>query len=698
MPLWNPLSGCGEPWLAQLQTGVFYPGDLVFLLPFAFAPLIAIALHVTIAAAGMTAWLEDLGASRFGALAGALLFAGGASFISLFPIYNNACTAAFLPWIFWGARRAMKGASVTGFALASALALLAGEPALAVAGIAAGAVLAWYTRREGEPVLRERSGSAGLRMSAGIVLALGLTAVTLVPFAELLHRSGRVTGATREEALALPVGTSDLGDLVAPPTLETTRQRLPGRGGYLVSLAGSPLCLVLAAGCLAGFPGRRRFLILLAGFAVTGFLLSLGSHGLLTPLLYDSGLFAGLRFPARWFIFAHLFLSVAVGAGLDGWIWGSFEARGNRAVVFLAAGIGALLFLAAFSGGTGPRDLVRCAVVWLAAALAIVLFVAFRFGIALTARPRLVAALTLLALGAPLGLISRDPLEGVSAARLEALPEISAGLERLPGRTLAASGDARILASFTQREGTGWTPELPLRAHDALAGYTNLLAGVALAGTASPIPNPRTVRLLGAALSGGDAATVLGLADVRHLVTPFPTAMPGAKFQGQHRKLLRYDLASGKGRIFFAERAVVSGDEEVFAAIRLPGFDPEAIAYTATSPGALTFAPRRRSFSTARIVRDTPELLELSTSCSDPRFAVVTRTFDPGWHATVDGKEASLVRTDLAFIGILIPAGAHEVLLQYRPASYRIGVLVSLVSVIVFVGLAAAGRPPEENT
>ncbi|MBK9964311.1 MAG: hypothetical protein IPP07_05170 [Holophagales bacterium] len=29
---WNPLSGGGEPWLAQLQSGALYPGDLLFLL------------------------------------------------------------------------------------------------------------------------------------------------------------------------------------------------------------------------------------------------------------------------------------------------------------------------------------------------------------------------------------------------------------------------------------------------------------------------------------------------------------------------------------------------------------------------------------------------------------------------------------------------------------------------------------------
>src|SRR4026208_1765987 len=35
LPLWNPYSGSGEPWLANPQTGVFYPPAWVFVvLPF----------------------------------------------------------------------------------------------------------------------------------------------------------------------------------------------------------------------------------------------------------------------------------------------------------------------------------------------------------------------------------------------------------------------------------------------------------------------------------------------------------------------------------------------------------------------------------------------------------------------------------------------------------------------------------------
>src|SRR4051812_21889420 len=47
LPLWNAYSASGEPWLANPQTGVFYPPAWLFVvLPFATAYVLFLALHV----------------------------------------------------------------------------------------------------------------------------------------------------------------------------------------------------------------------------------------------------------------------------------------------------------------------------------------------------------------------------------------------------------------------------------------------------------------------------------------------------------------------------------------------------------------------------------------------------------------------------------------------------------------------------
>ena len=76
---------------------------------------------------------------------------------------------------------------------------------------------------------------------------------------------------------------------------------------------------------------------------------------------------------------------------------------------------------------------------------------------------------------------------------------------------------------------------------------------------------------------------------------------------------------------------------------------------------------------------------------------MVTRSWDPGWKAAVDGEEVPLVRADLAFMGVSVPQGEHRVTLTYRPVSFRAGALISALSLIVLLGLVLAGGRPRES-
>src|SRR5688572_27650530 len=49
LPFWNPYSASGEPWLANPQTGVFYPPAWMFLLlPFATAYMLFLLFHLVL--------------------------------------------------------------------------------------------------------------------------------------------------------------------------------------------------------------------------------------------------------------------------------------------------------------------------------------------------------------------------------------------------------------------------------------------------------------------------------------------------------------------------------------------------------------------------------------------------------------------------------------------------------------------------
>ncbi|HEX7615675.1 MAG TPA: YfhO family protein, partial [Thermoanaerobaculia bacterium] len=700
LPLWNPLSGCGEPWLAQLQTGVLYPGNLPFFLPGIGGPLLSIALHLAIASSGMAAWLFGLGASRGGALLGAAVYAGGGAFLSLALVFNNFETAAFLPWLFVAARHAAGGGSPAGLAVAFALSFLGGEPSIAVAGAAGATALALFTRRE-EPAEGIHAGRAFPRLAGGLLLGAGLAAAAALPFLDYVASSGRFAGVTRAEALARPVGSSDLLDLALPPPDALTRHPAPGRGGYLATLALSPLVLVLAAGAGAGLAARPRLLAGLAFLAVLGLVLAVGARGGLLPILWDLGIVRGVRFPARWFVLTQFALAGLAGAGLDGWRYGRLFAwpkgrepeDGDRASAPAATRLVPLVVLSVITLALLAAGLLAGRATGTAAWAALL---AVAVGGVLLASVRMIGRPAPARSGAIFIALVALPLLGATAglfapARLAGLSPVLAGLAGAPGRFFPVVSDGAALAAVAREAGGEWGGATAARARAALSGYTNLSLGLSSAASPSPIGNPWLRRLLGAALSGGNAGTILSLADVRHIVSPFPTAIPGARLERQAGGIFLYGLSRAAGRVFFARSAREADDAAAFHALAAPDFDPEAAALLAPPAGPLPPAREGRTFSVARVVSDAPELLTVDAEASEAGFLVLTRAYDRGWKAFVDGHSVPLRRADLALSAVLLPGGAHRLELVYRPLAFRAGAAISIAPLVVLAGLVLAG-------
>jgi hypothetical protein len=203
LPLWNPYSASGEPWLANPQTGVFYPPTWLFLLlPFERAYMGWLLVHLLVLGMGtyrLFAFRERRiaepsafpGAALFGAVA--LMLSGPV--LSLLDVQNNLATFAWVPWVLESALRdrAAPDHSARRSAILLALAFLAGEPFFAAT---AALMYAAIVRRP-----RAIAGAA-----AG---ALALSAVQLFPFLEMLRGSDRSSHTlTRTDVLreSMPLG------------------------------------------------------------------------------------------------------------------------------------------------------------------------------------------------------------------------------------------------------------------------------------------------------------------------------------------------------------------------------------------------------------------------------------------------------------------------------------------------------------
>ena len=101
----------------------------------------------------------------------------------------------------------------------------------------------------------------------------------------------------------------------------------------------------------------------------------------------------------------------------------------------------------------------------------------------------------------------------------------------------------------------------------------------------------------------------------------------------------------------------------------------------------------RGGTGTARVEQYSADTVRVQTQASADAWLVLSDTFYPGWSATIDGQAAPLLRGDVLFRVVPIPAGEHEVEFRFDPPSIKVGLIVTAVSIaIVALGLALAGR------
>ncbi len=77
--------------------------------------------------------------------------------------------------------------------------------------------------------------------------------------------------------------------------------------------------------------------------------------------------------------------------------------------------------------------------------------------------------------------------------------------------------------------------------------------------------------------------------------------------------------------------------------------------------------------------------LELETTAEDDKFLFLSDTYYPGWQVYLDGKKGKIYKANYAFRAVLVPAGQHQVVFLYQPLSFKIGLRGSFLFLILIL-------------
>ena len=687
LPLWNPYSYAGMVLHADAQTALLYPVTWVALvLPVEDAWGLMAVLKLLIASLGAHAFARALGIGRAGALAAGLVYMLSAPLV-VWLQWPLTAVFALLPWLLLVSDRVWRrrdGRSVALLGLVVALSIFAGHPETTLLSSCAA-----FVYLAGRAAV-ERSGWAATARGLGAwagghLLGALISAAALVPFLEAYEDS--ITRSAHGDFAEAHLPLSSVLLYALPHVYGDGKPEYVGPlATYVAAAAYAGVLAVLLAGVAAVRLRRVPATAGIAAMAVAAFMVGFGVPPVRTIVETVPPLSEGNT--SRVFYIVALAVAIGAGAGLGSLLSRPLALR-RVALATAAAGaaVAAVYLVAALAGE-------------LDAALSVELRALGRFALmlalgaaALAAVGRLRAtaavALTMVVLALDLGYLrgynqmlppeqaypGETPALAFLAARTDGsrvsvirpgpfppyvLPPNTSALqeiEAVQGYDYPQPKRWADLSWFVLGE-RGVTRELVLRSPEPRGAALTALRMVGtrwyVASPGAELPNPgfRTAYR-------GDDATVFE--DVR--------ALPRAWLVGRTRAL-DYDATLGElvaGRLDPRREALVPA-----------GVEPVA-------GGGAARQPRVEQVDSQHARVRLP-------AGSRGGWLVLGSSYFPAWEAEVDGREAEVEPTNLALMGVRVPAGARLVEFSLGRSSLWAGLALSAFGTALAAGLCLLGR------
>jgi len=749
LPYWNPYLNYGQPMLANPNLLFFYPYTLlIILLPFDLTYTMHFIVHFALAGIGTYLLARVWGQSHLAAFFAAFVFVFSGQVLSLGNFYNTVACCAWIPWALLATDRALESKRLRSWVLlvvVFALQWLAAEPLTMMATFGLSFAYAFYhcgTRDKlwSKPNLRLLA--IFFLVGCGMLL---LSAVQFLPAADMLNNSHRANGLSFHETTTWSVNPISFLEVLMPNFSGTLMAGPPGwlwlisdeNDAYNISnfLGFVPAFFALAGWAMSA--DRRRNFV--AGAAGVLLLLSLGHF---TPVFALARLLlpplAVVRFPIK--LLVHVTLLVAILAG-----WG-FDALRRAPPLWKAPWKRFTLPLLIFLGCT----VLALGVAWLAPGLItsaerwefhrigktrfdldkipgyLVTILRMQLpglagfclgGLLLTfglgqrkkwARPG-VYVFALLAMG-QLVLVNSEANPTVPKSFYTYRPPVLAEFEEPPGTyrfmsvVRALASDATDLQTFVNFQSIPAAKDLPEAAQGEFQARLQLFTGsvfyrvegsLNLDPERSVPPFLYDVEIYRERMQS-DAThldCLLGRTNVKYILRAKPVDSAASRLISDvfNGSLLPSHLYED---LCFVPRTSVAGNslfstssDETIARLASRDYDALNTVIIAAPEGYSPSVSGIGSAGQVQVAHRDPNSVTLQAQLSRPGYVILLDRYDPNWQATLDGREAPVLRANQIFRAVYTPAGRHQIRFYYWQRGLKAGLTLSLATLAVCVVL-----------
>lgn len=689
-PLWNPHNFSGISHVANIQAALFYPFTYIgLILPYPIAWSIIVIMQPILAGLFMLLFMGSIGIGGYGAFLAAIAFAFS-QFMTVFLEYSTiGHVIVWLPLSLFAVEQYLQTKKVRClvlFALSIILTAFAGHLQIFAASLAF--ILCFYFFRIYSLRFHTR---LSVSIGAVFLIACGISAIQLIPTMELAFYSARSPHDIEFFLKNLLIQPKEWLLFLSPDYFgnPATRNYLLS-GSYpakALSIGLMPLIFALSVVSLKWKKDQIQTFFLFSVFI----LLLLVTLNPISWLLYHIPIsFLTSSSPSNIQYLLSFSLAVLSGIGFDIWIKNHSSIKIRKLLLItLSILIGSLIIFQLFHMPFNVKNVLLSIIITFLFIVSIYIFQTKN------KKMLLVFFIIVLTVGERFYIFQKfnpfTPSEFFfPKTELSTWLQHNAGINRFWGYgygTIASNIATGIniydiegydpLYPKWYAEFIGLSKEgvLPHMFSDENRSNATIAPGFGKNGF---MENPYRLRVLNL----GSVRYILDRVENGSTEESFPPSLFRQIETINDWKIL--ESSTALPRIFLVnDYAIATSPKEQTSIIMQPLFNPKTTALLEESPQFT--ASMNQNIGTAVLQSYEPNKIIIQTQNSIPSILIITDTYYPGWTATIDKTRTSIKRVNYAYRAIFVPEGEHAITMRFDPPSLRIGIWVSIGSILILI-------------
>lgn len=149
----------------------------------------------------------------------------------------------------------------------------------------------------------------------------------------------------------------------------------------------------------------------------------------------------------------------------------------------------------------------------------------------------------------------------------------------------------------------------------------------------------------------------------------------------QNGKFKVYENLKAWPRIYFASNIIVKTDNQDIINYLLQKKENNLAVVEENIPGNISTGGK----GIIKLIKYEAGKIDIKTQTSNNSFLVLSDNYYPGWKAKIDGNNTNIYRTNYTFRGIVVPKGEHKIEFSYEPNSLKVGIMISLFFIFLTI-------------